>query len=185
MLEMAELLAPFSIKVISAAELNLDEPEENGMTFTANAEIKSRAAANASGHVALADDSGLVVPDLDGAPGIYSARWAGPDKDFNQAMQRIKHELEEKGLNPIGARAHFVSVLSLCFPEGRVENFEGKCYGTLTFPARGEKGFGYDPIFIPDGHDRTFAEIPPEEKNRISHRALAFERFIAYVKAQQ
>jgi XTP/dITP diphosphohydrolase len=175
--EIGELIAPLGIRVISAAEANIPEPEETGDTFIANAELKSRHAQEATGHAALADDSGLVIPALGGAPGIYSARWAGPDKNFTAAFQRIQTEL---GTKP--ADAYFICVLALTLANGQTHHFEGRIDGTLTFPPRGEKGFGYDPIFIPKGDTRTFAEIDPHTKNAMSHRAKAFEKFLTYLK---
>lgn len=172
--EFHALLAPFGFAVQSAAELNLAEPEETGQTFEANAALKAHAAARASGLLALADDSGLVVPALDDAPGIYSARWAGPNHDFAQAMGRIARELHQAGMTPDGAPAYFVCVLALAYPNGELRSLRGEAHGTLTFPPRGTLGFGYDPIFIPAGHTQTFGEMPPEEKHRISHRAKAF-----------
>ncbi len=172
--EIRELLAPFNIDVISAGELNLPEPEETGTTYIANAELKARAAATATGLPALADDSGMSVDALNGAPGIYSARWAGPSKDFAAAMARVETELGE---NP-NRRARFVCALSLAWPDGHCDSFEGDVKGRLVFPARGTKGFGYDPIFIADGYDVTFAEMTPPEKHAISHRAQAFEQLV-------
>ena len=174
-IEISALLAPFGIEAISAGELDLPEPEETGDSFIANAELKARAAATAANEPALADDSGLVVAALDGAPGIYSARWAGPDKDFSVAMARIEQELGENS----DTRAHFVCALSLCWPDEHCETFEGTVYGHLTFPARGDRGFGYDPIFVPDGHAITFGEMDPADKDRISHRADAFRQLVA------
>ena len=173
--EIRDLLAPFSADVISAGELDLPEPEETGTTFIANAELKAVAAATTAEAPALADDSGLCVDALGGDPGIYSARWAGPGKDFTVAMNRIQSEL---GDTPNTA-AHFVCALSLAWPDGHVETFEGKVFGHLEFPARGEKGFGYDPIFVPDGHNITFAEMDPAAKHAMSHRADAFEQLVA------
>jgi len=173
--EIADLLAPFGVEIVSAGELGLDEPEETGGSFIENAELKARAAAEASGLPALADDSGLAVNALDGAPGIYSARWAGPEKDFTLAMERV-HEAMEQALDR-GAR--FVCALSLAWPDGHVESFEGTVSGTLIWPPRGTKGFGYDPMFIPKGHDLTFGEMEPEAKHAISHRADAFKKLIA------
>jgi len=172
--EIRELLAPFPVEVISAADLNLPEPEETGTTFIANAELKARAAATVSGLVALADDSGMSVDALNGAPGIYSARWAGPAKDFAFAMKRVETEL---GNNP-DRRAQFNCALTLAWPDGHVESFEGTLHGHLVFPPRGTKGFGYDPIFIPDGESRTFGEMSGDEKHAISHRALAFRQLV-------
>ncbi len=179
--EIRDLIAPLGIEVVSAAQMRLDEPEETGSTFIENAMIKSLAAAQGSGLPSLSDDSGLAVETLGGAPGIYSARWAGPDKDMPMAIARIERELREKGAEPTGAAAHFVCALSLCFPDGRVENFEGRVDGTLTFPPRGAHGFGYDPIFIPQGERRTFGEMLPAEKHAISHRARAFAKFLEYL----
>ena len=172
--EIAELLAAHAAHVVSAGELGLPEPEETGTSFRANAELKARASAEGSGHVALADDSGLVVPALDGRPGIYSARWAGPGRDFGLAMQRIRSELPE-GADPA---AHFVCALSLAWPDGHCETVEGRVHGTLSWPPRGENGFGYDPIFVPDGFVDTFGEMEPASKHRISHRADAFRQLI-------
>jgi XTP/dITP diphosphohydrolase len=175
--EIGELLAPFGVEAISAASLNLPEPEETETTFVGNAEMKARAAANASGLPALADDSGLEVFALDGAPGVYSARWAGPEKDFKSAMARVWRELEEKGDSDFSAR--FVCVLSLAQPNGAIESFEGEARGHIVWPARGDKGFGYDPIFVPDGHVKTFGEMSAREKLPLTHRARAFEKLIA------
>jgi XTP/dITP diphosphohydrolase len=172
--EIAALLAPLGIETVGAGALGLPEPEETGDTFEANAELKARAAAMASGLPALADDSGLVVPALGGAPGIYAARWAGPTKDFAHAMRRVEDGLAG---NP-DRRAHFVAVLSLAWPDGHVETFRGEAHGRLVWPPRGERGFGYDPIFVHDGHALTYGEMDPEEKHRISHRAVAFARLL-------
>ena len=168
--EIEELLAPLGGEVVSAAELGLAEPEETGDSFTANALLKARAAAEASGLPALADDSGLTVPALGGAPGIMSARWAGPNRDFNAAMARLARELAGHS----DRRAAFVSVLALAWPDGEARCFEGRVKGTLVFPPRGSRGFGYDPVFIPDGHSETFGEMDPTLKNAMSHRAVAF-----------
>jgi XTP/dITP diphosphohydrolase len=175
--EIAELIAPLGIRAISATEANIIEPEETGATFAENAALKAEHASTAKGMPALADDSGLVVPAIGGAPGIYSARWAGPNKDFSVAFARIQKELGDKTTD-----AHFICVLALSIPGTGTELFEGRIDGKLTFPPRGEKGFGYDPIFIPDGYDITFAEINPAEKNRISHRARAFQKFLVFLK---
>ncbi|MBF0251674.1 MAG: RdgB/HAM1 family non-canonical purine NTP pyrophosphatase [Alphaproteobacteria bacterium] len=175
--EIQDLLARFGAEVISAGELGLPEPVEDGATFIANAEIKALAAARGSGHVALADDSGLCVHALGGDPGVYSARWAGPGKDFAVAMQKVEDALDEK---QAGDRtAHFACALCLAWPDGHVETFEGQVHGTMTWPARGTKGFGYDPTFVPDGHAITFAEMDPEQKHTMSHRARAFEKLVA------
>lgn len=174
--EIGELLAPFGVETISAGEIDLPEPVEDGLTFIANAEIKAIAAARASGLPALADDSGLEVAGLGGAPGIYSARYAGDGKDFNVAMERIHQELDAAG--ETDKSANFTCALTLAWPDGHVESFEGKVFGTLTWPMRGEKGFGYDPIFIPTGHNVTFAEMEPADKHAMSHRANAFKQLI-------
>ncbi len=177
--EIAALLASLGIEAVGASTLGLPEPEETGDTFIANAALKARAAAEASGEPALADDSGLVVPALDDAPGIYSARWAGPGKDFRVAMARIEAELASRGRETGGTATYFVCALSLGWPDGHCENVEGRVDGTLTFPPRGQHGFGYDPIFVPDGHGRTFGEMLPEEKQPLTHRARAFEQLEA------
>ncbi len=173
--EIRELLAPFKIDVISAADLNLPEPDETGSTYIENAELKARAAATTAGLPALADDSGMGVDALDGAPGIYSARWAGPNKDFAFAMKRVQTELGE---NP-NHNARFICALSLAWPDGHCESFEGEVRGKLLFPGRGTKGFGYDPIFVAEGYDITFAEMDPTEKHEISHRAHAFRQLVS------
>ena len=172
--EIGDLLAPYDLDVVSAAELNLPKPEETGTTFVANAILKAEAAVQGSNLPCLADDSGLAVTGLEGDPGIYSARWAGPERDFKAAMALINDKLGE---NP-NRRAYFISVLSLAWPDGHMENFEGRVYGTLVWPPRGRCGFGYDSMFMPDGHDKTFGEIPYDEKQRISHRAVAFQKLI-------
>ena len=174
--EIADLLRPFQIEVVNAGALGLAEPEETGATFVENAELKARAAATASGMVALSDDSGLCVAGLQGAPGIYSARWAGPDKDFAVAMARVEKELENNGATD--RRAHFVCALSLCWPDGHCESFQGEVHGQLVFPPRGARGFGYDPIFLADGYNITFGEMDPDAKHAISHRADAFRQMI-------
>ena len=173
--EIRDLLDPLGAEVISAAELGLGEPEENGRDFRANAKIKALAAARASGRPALADDSGLVVAALGGAPGIHSARWAGPERDFIKAMAALEAKL--KGL--ADRRANFTCALSLAWPDGHAETFEGIVYGHLVWPPRGSRGFGYDPIFVPDGFAVTFGEMEPEEKHRLSHRARAFAKLVA------
>ena len=174
--EIKALLGPHGIEPLGASELGLPEPEETGLTFAANAELKARAAADAGKHPALADDSGLWVNALNGDPGIYSARWAGPTKDFSIAMARIERELLEKKAHDFSAK--FVCALSLAMPHGEMQTFEGEIHGRLTFPPRGLRGFGYDPIFIPDGGEQTFGEIDPHVKNAMSHRARAFERLL-------
>ena len=164
--EMRELLSPYGIAAQSASELNLPEPEETGTTFAANARIKAMAASNATERAAFADDSGLVVDALGGEPGIYSARWAGPDKDFRGAMNRIQTLLVEKGATqPDQRKAHFIAALCIAWPDGHVEEFEGRVDGVIVWPPRGEAGFGYDPLFLPDGHERTFGEMTALEKH--------------------
>ena len=180
--EMRELLARHGVEAVSASELNLPEPEETGMTFAANARIKAEAAANASGLPSFADDSGLAVDALDGAPGIYSARWAGETKDFRHAMEKVEGMLRERdAFKSEQRKAHFVSVLCVAWPDGHVEEFEGKVDGTLVWPPRGDQGFGYDPMFLPDGFDLTFGEMTSDQKHGLppkgqglSHRARAF-----------
>jgi XTP/dITP diphosphohydrolase len=172
--EMADLLRPYAIEAVSAGALGLAEPEETGATFEENAAIKARAATRASGLPALADDSGLVVPALGGAPGIYSARWA-VNKDFAPAMARVEREL---GDNP-DRRADFVAVLALAWPEGDVESFRGEVHGGVVFPPRGTRGFGYDPIFLPAGARETFGELDGEARMRVSHRTVAFRQLAA------
>jgi XTP/dITP diphosphohydrolase len=180
--EMRELLAPYGIDAISAGELGLKEPDETGTSFRDNARIKAQAAAIATKVPAFADDSGIVVDALDGAPGIYSARWAGPDKDFAAAMATIEDKLKERGAtSPQERKAHFVSALCVAWPDGHLEEFEARVDGVLVWPPRGDKGFGYDPMFLPDGHERTFGEMSSDEKHGLpprgkglSHRARAF-----------
>jgi XTP/dITP diphosphohydrolase len=171
--EIVALLAPFDAAVVAAASLGIPVPEETGNTFEANAALKARAAVEAAGLPALADDSGLVVPALGGAPGIYSARWAGPAKNFRVAMERVNRELGDGDRS-----ASFVAVLALAWPDGHVEVFRGEVSGTLTWPPRGDRGFGYDPMFIPVGGALTFGELDPAEKHRISHRARAFAKLV-------
>jgi len=173
--EIAALLEPFGVEVVSAGELGLPEPEETEATFEGNARLKAHAAARAANLPALSDDSGLAVNGLDGAPGIYSARWAGPGKDFGVAMARVETEL---GDNP-DRSAHFVCALTLAWPDGHDETFVGKVHGALTFPPRGEHGFGYDPIFVAEGHTQTFGEMDPAQKHAMSHRADAFSQLVA------
>ena len=173
--EIEDLLRPFAIAVVAAGELGLPEPEETGETFVANAELKATAVAWGAGVPALADNSGLVVPALGGAPGVFSARWAGPTKDFRVAMKRVERALAGSADN----RAHFACALVLAWPDGHRECFDGMVRGRLVFPPRGERGFGYDPIFIAEGREITFGEMDPEEKHRISHRADAFRKLIA------
>jgi XTP/dITP diphosphohydrolase len=171
--EIAELLTPFAVRVVAAGALGLPEPEETGDSFEANAVLKARAAAEAVALPALADDSGLVVPALGGAPGIYSARWAGPDKDFRPAMARVQRELADRDRT-----ASFVAVLALAWPDGDTSTFRGEVTGHLVWPPRGERGFGYDPMFVPEGRTLTFGEMEPAEKHQISHRARAFARLV-------
>jgi len=175
--EIRELLKPFALHVVGANELGIEEPDETEDSFAGNAELKARAAANATGHVALSDDSGLAVTALDGAPGIYSARWAGSGKDFSVAMTRIERELKEKNAADVSAK--FVCALTLAAPHGETRTFEGEVHGTLVFPPRGSHGFGYDPIFIAEGMTETFGEIDPAAKHAMSHRARAFEKLVA------
>jgi XTP/dITP diphosphohydrolase len=184
--EMRDLLAPYGIDAISAGELKLKEPDETGMTFRDNARIKAEAAAKATGLPAFADDSGLAVDALDGAPGIHSARWAGADRDFRRAMETIETKLHERGATmPDRRKAHFVSALCVAWPDGHLEEFEARVDGTLVWPPRGDKGFGYDPMFLPDGQEhgqlQTFGEMASDEKHSLpprgkglSHRARAF-----------
>jgi XTP/dITP diphosphohydrolase len=172
--EIAALLENFECEIISAGDLGLDEPIETGTTFAANAELKARAAAQSAGLAALADDSGLAVTALGGEPGILSARWAGPDKDFTIAMQKVEDRLAEEN----DRSAHFVCALALCWPDGHMETFEGRVDGTLIWPPKGDKGFGYDPVFVADGFEATFAEMEPDEKHSISHRADAFRKLV-------
>lgn len=182
--EMRELLMPYGIEAVSAGELGLAEPEETGTSFAENAGIKARAAAAASGLPAFADDSGLVVDALDGDPGIYSTRWAGPQKDFRHAMRTVEEQLQARGAEAASQRtARFVSALCVAWPDGHIESFEATVEGTLVWPPRGDRGFGYDPMFLPDGHDRTFGEMTGEEKHGLpprgkglSHRARAFRK---------
>jgi len=180
--EMRELLAPYGVAVQSAGELGLGEPVETGTTFAQNARIKALTAAKATGKPAFADDSGLSVDALGGEPGIHSARWAGPDKDFRAAMNRVQTLLIERNARtPDRRRAHFIAALCLAWPDGHVEDFEGRVDGVVVWPPRGDKGFGYDPLFLPDGFDRTFGQMSAEEKHGLppkgrglSHRARAF-----------
>jgi XTP/dITP diphosphohydrolase len=172
--EIAALMRPYGIETLSAGALGLPEPEETGATFEENAALKARAAAVGSGLPALADDSGLVVPALGGAPGIYSARWAGAGKDFRLAMEKVEARL----LGEPDRRAFFVAVLTLAWPDGHLESFRGEVHGRLVWPPRGGKGFGYDPIFVADGESLTFGEMEPEKQHRMSHRAVAFAALV-------
>jgi len=177
--EIIELVAPFGLSIATAAELGLPEPAETGSSFVANAELKARAAAQAARLPALSDDSGLEVVALGGAPGIYSARWAGADKDFGVAMQRVHDELARRDAwRPPGPFANFTAALCLAWPDGEEAAFEGKVNGHLVWPPRGTKGFGYDPMFVPEGEILTFGEMEPDAKHAMSHRARAFECFV-------
>jgi XTP/dITP diphosphohydrolase len=171
--EIDDLLRPFRVEVVSAGALGLAEPEETGTSFAENAILKARASAEGAQLPALADDSGLVVPALDGAPGIYSARWAGPTKDFDVAMKRVHDALGAQD-----RAAYFFAALALCWPDGQCEVFEGRVDGTLVWPPRGDKGFGYDPMFLPTGGRETFGEMDPQRKHDISHRADAFRKLV-------
>jgi len=185
--EMRELLAPYGVSAVSAGELGLAEPEETGTTFRDNARIKALAAATVAKLPAFADDSGLAVDALNGEPGIHSARWAGERRDFSRAMQKVEDELRARGATTASQRnAHFVSALCVAWPDGHLEEFEARVDGTLIWPPRGTAGFGYDPMFLPDGHDRTFGEMSAEEKHGLppqgrglSHRARAFLKLAA------
>ena len=178
MRELAELFAPFGITCLSAASLGLAEPEETGQSFAENAVLKAIAAVKASALPALSDDSGLEIEALGGEPGIHSARWGGREKDFGQAMERVHRALEAAEATE-APRANFTCALALATPDGSARVFEGRVFGRLVWPPRGTKGFGYDPIFVPDGYDETFGEIEPGLKNRLSHRMRAFEQLIA------
>jgi XTP/dITP diphosphohydrolase len=173
--EIADLVAPFRIDAVSAGSLGLPEPAETGTTFRANAELKALVAAEGAGLPALADDSGLVVPTLGGAPGIHSARWAGPQRDFLRAMTRVEEELGASK----DRSAFFLCALALAWPDGHCDSFEGRVDGTLVWPPRGERGFGYDPVFPPDGETLTFGEMAPAQKHAMSHRARAFSQLVS------
>jgi XTP/dITP diphosphohydrolase len=184
--EIEAMLAPYALTLRSAGDLGLAEPEETGTAFEANAEMKARAAARASGLPAIGDDSGLAVDALGGLPGIYSARWAGSgrDRDFGRAMRNVEEKLAAAGATtPDKRRAKFVAVVCYAEPDGQIEFFRGEVAGTLTWPPRGTRGFGYDPMFVPEGETRTFGEIDPAEKDRMSHRARAIAAFAARVLA--
>jgi XTP/dITP diphosphohydrolase len=174
LVEIAALVEPFGVITKSATALGVPEPDETGATFEENAALKALAVSQASGLPALADDSGLAVAALDGAPGIYSARWAGAARDFSQAMRRVEEELGKRD-----RAARFVAVLALAWPDGHVESFRGEVAGSLVFPPRGTRGFGYDPIFVPEGGRQTFGEMAPDAKHAISHRAVAFRKLVA------
>jgi len=176
--EIAALLDPYGVEPVSSATLGLPEPEETGTTFIANAELKARAAADLSGLPALADDSGLAVDALHGEPGIFSARWAGENKDFTLAMRTVWERVEAAGPDA-GHAAHFVCALSLAWPDGEIESFEGRVEGTLVWPPRGANGFGYDAMFLPDGESLTYGEMDPQAKHATSHRARAFVQLVA------
>ena len=182
--EIRDLLEPLGLELISAASLNLPEPEETACTFAGNARLKAEAATRATGFPAFADDSGLSVDALDGEPGIYSARWAGSDKDFSMAMAKVNAalcEVDKKLMIKVSRSASFFCALALAWPDNKSEIFEGSINGTLCWPPRGENGFGYDPIFIPTGYDETFGELDQKLKHSISHRAKAFAKFLSYV----
>lgn len=174
--EIADLIAPFAIEAVSASKLGLAEPDETEATFVGNALIKAHAAANAASLPALSDDSGLCVDALDGEPGVYSARWAGPRKDFREAMRKVHERLREVGAKDL--TAHFVCALAIAWPDGHAETFEGRVTGQLVWPPRGTLGFGYDPMFVPEGHTITFGEMRPAQKHAMSHRARAFAKFV-------
>lgn len=174
--EIGDLLRPFAVSVVSAGALGLPEPEETGDSFRANAALKAAAAAAASGLPALADDSGLVVHALGGDPGIFSARWAGPDKDFTMAMRKVEEALQASGSSD--RSAHFTCALALAWPDGHTEVFEGEAHGTLIWPPEGDRGFGYDPMFRHDDHTITYGQMDPEAKHAISHRADAFQQLV-------
>ena len=182
--EMRDLLAPYGIEAVSAGELGLAEPAETGTTFTANARIKALAAAAAARLPAFADDSGLCVDALDGQPGIHSARWAGDSRNFSDAMLRVERLMQERGARePSQRKAHFVSALCVAWPDHHLEEVEARVDGTLVWPPRGSKGFGYDPVFMPDGYDRTFGEMSAEDKHGLPPRGLALShRARAFIK---
>ncbi len=184
--EINDLVRPFGVAVVPAGELNLPEPEETGETFAENAVLKAVAATTASGLAALSDDSGLAVDALDGAPGIHSARWAGPDRDFALAMRNLEEKLQAVGAtSPDARRAHFTCALCIAWPDGETHVLNGRVDGRVVWPPRGAKGFGYDRMFVPNGHDISFGEMDPEEKHTISHRAVAFRQLIAAVFADE
>jgi XTP/dITP diphosphohydrolase len=174
--EIADLMRPFGVETVGAGALGLPEPEESGETFEENAKLKAIAAANGAGMLALSDDSGLEIETLGGAPGVHSARWGGPNRAFDLAMARVHHELTKLGTSD--RRANFTCALALASPDGDVAAFIGHVYGTIVWPPRGSRGFGYDPIFVPEGYSETFGEMDPELKNRLSHRMRAFEKLM-------
>jgi XTP/dITP diphosphohydrolase len=176
--EIEDLIRPFSLTAVSAGSLHVSEPEETETTFAGNARLKALHSARATGLPALSDDSGLEVAALDGAPGVYSARWAGASKDFAAAMRRVADELIARQAWDPAPRANFTAALCLAWPDGETQVFEGRVFGTLVWPPRGSRGFGYDPMFLPDGETRTFGEMAPEAKHAISHRARAFKLFV-------
>jgi XTP/dITP diphosphohydrolase len=178
--EIAALLGPYGIEPVSAADMDVPEPEETGTSFAANAELKARFSADLTGLPALADDSGLCVEALGGDPGIFSARWAGPEKDFGLAMELVEKHIAAKGPG-FGRDAHFVCALSLCWPDGHIVTVEGRVDGRLIWPPRGDRGFGYDPMFVPWHHEISFGEMDPEAKHAMSHRADAFRKLVAAV----
>ena len=179
--EMIDLLAPYGIEVVSSGDLGLPEPVENGTMFSENAAIKAHAAAKATGLPAIADDSGLCIDVLDGAPGLFTADWCGTPRCYATGIARVKHEIERRKAAAVGAAARFVSAIVVAWPDGYEELFEGRVHGTLTFPPRGEAGFGYDPVFVVDGQDLTFAEMTMLQKKAYSHRARAVEEMIRAV----
>ena len=174
--EIADLIAPWNLEAVSVGQLGLPEPDETEVTFEGNALLKARAAARGAGLPALADDSGLCVEALNGAPGIYSARWAGPGKDFSLAMNEVQRRLEASGSS--SRAAWFICALAIAWPDGTEASFLGRIDGQLVWPPRGTRGFGYDPMFIPEGHSLTFGEMDPSEKHAMSHRARAFRKFV-------
>jgi XTP/dITP diphosphohydrolase len=177
--EITDLLAPYGVDSVMASDIGLPEPEETETTFAGNARLKADAAAKASGHVAISDDSGLCIDSLQGDPGVYSARWAGPSKDFAMAMRNIEEKLQALGAtSPDRRKAHFVSALAVAWPDGETRIYEGRVNGILAWPPRGTNGFGYDPMFVPDGLTQTFGEMEPAAKHAISHRARAFEKLV-------
>jgi XTP/dITP diphosphohydrolase len=177
--EIDDLLGPYGVDTVIASDLSLPEPEETETTFEGNARLKAEHAANAAKLAAISDDSGLCIDSLHGDPGVYSARWAGPARDFALAMRNVEEKLQAMGaIGPEQRKAHFVSVLSVAWPDGETRSYEGRVDGTLVWPPRGSNGFGYDPMFVPDGHSQTFGEMEPEAKHALTHRARAFEKLV-------